>query len=326
MADYPTPIFIFSLPRSGSTLLQRMLAAHPEIATVSESHLLLPLLYTLKDEDVYSAYNHAFTVWAIQEFCRDLPGGVDAYLAEIREMTLRLYAQAAKQEVTYFVDKAAAYHLVAQEIIHLFPEAKIIFLWRNPLAVIASLMDSWKNGRWNLFEHDVRLYEGLPQLISAYEQHKTAVLSVRYEDLLHQPEQEMQQIFAYLQLPFAAESISSFAQVKLQGRTGDIVGMAQYQSLTQEPLQKWTRTLGNPLRKAWCRHYLQDIGASRLAAIGYPLHDLLTALQKAPVNTNHLLSDLVRMPYGMFYRYFEGYILRQKWQRLRSGKHIYAHK
>ncbi|MCB8968387.1 MAG: sulfotransferase [Ardenticatenaceae bacterium] len=326
MSNYPTPIFIFSLPRSGSTLLQRLLAAHEQIATVSESHLLLPFLYTLKRDGVYSAYNHRFTVWAFEEFCRDLPDGIATYRAEIRELALRLYAKAAKEETAYFVDKAAAYHLIAPEIMQLFPEAKFIFLWRNPLAVAASLIDSWKNGQWNLYEHDVRLYEGLPQLIDAYTQHTNNVVALRYEDLLQQPEQEMARVFAYLQLPFDAEITETFAQVQLKGRTGDSVGMAKYKTLNQEPLQKWKQTLANPLRKAWSRRYLQQIGSAQLASIGYDLDELHQAIKDTPISTQHLFSDLLRMPYGVLYRYLEGPLLRHKWQRWRNGQRVYAHK
>lgn len=325
MSNYPTPIFIFSLPRSGSTLLQRLLAAHAQIATVSESHLLLPFLYTLKYEGVYSAYNHRFTVWAMEEFCRNLPGGTAAYRAEIRELVLRLYAQATEEKATYFVDKAAAYHLIAPEIMQLFPESKIIFLWRNPLAVAASLMESWQGGRWNLYEHDTRLYEGLPQLISAFKQADN-VLSLRYEDLLQQPKQEMARIFNYLQLPFDSDVIFSFAQVQLKGRTGDVVGMTRYQTLSQEPLQKWRQTLTNPLRKAWSRRYLRYIGAANLATIGYDLDDLLNQVKETPISVQYLWSDLLRMPYGVLYRYLEGPSMKHKWQRWRSGRRIYAHK
>lgn len=325
MSNYPTPIFIFSLPRSGSTLLQRLLAAHEQIATVSESHLLLPLLYTLKREGVYSAYNHRFTVWALEEFCRDLPGGIVTYQAELRELALRLYAQAAKRETTYFVDKAAAYHLIAPEIMQLFPEAKIIFLWRNPLAVAASLMDSWAGGRWNLYEHDTRLHEGLPQLIEAYTEHMDGVLSIRYEELLQHPEEEMTRVFNYLQLPFDPQITVSFAQVRLKGRTGDSTGMVKYKTLSQEPLQKWKQTLANPLRKAWSRRYLRQVGAAQLALIGYDLDALLQEIEEAPGNMRYVWSDMRRMPYGVLYRYLEGALLRQKWQRWRNGQRIYAH-
>ena len=43
------PIFIFSITRSGSTLLQRVIAAHEGVATVSEPWVLLPYLYTLRE-------------------------------------------------------------------------------------------------------------------------------------------------------------------------------------------------------------------------------------------------------------------------------------
>ena len=37
-----SPIFLFSLPRSGSTLLQRVLMSHKDIASVAEPWLMLP--------------------------------------------------------------------------------------------------------------------------------------------------------------------------------------------------------------------------------------------------------------------------------------------
>ena len=38
------PLFLLSLPRSGSTLVQRVLARSPQIATASETWLLMPFL------------------------------------------------------------------------------------------------------------------------------------------------------------------------------------------------------------------------------------------------------------------------------------------
>ncbi|MCA9935154.1 MAG: sulfotransferase [Ardenticatenaceae bacterium] len=326
MSSQPTPIFIFSLPRSGSTLLQRLLAADAHIATVSESHLLLPFLYSLREQGVFSEYNHAFTAWAIQEFCRNLPGGTAAYLAEIRDMALRLYGRAAGENVTYFVDKAAAYHQIAEEVIQMFPEARVIFLWRNPLAVAASLMESWKNGRWNLFEHDVRLYEGVMQLTAVHEKYAAQVHALRYEDLLTQPEVEMERIFTYLQLPFERRILDTFAQVSLQGQTGDMVGMAQYHTLNREPLQKWKRTLANPLRKMWSGRYLRTLGSERLGQMGYSLDELLHELRGLPPSGQYLPSDLWRIPYGIAYRYLEGRVFSHKLKRIRAGQRVFAHK
>ena len=55
------PIFLICSPRTGSTLLQRILASHSKISSEGETHLLLPLLYAIRKEGVYSEYNHQQT-------------------------------------------------------------------------------------------------------------------------------------------------------------------------------------------------------------------------------------------------------------------------
>lgn len=237
-----TPIFIFSLPRSGSTLSQRVLATHPDVSTVSESHILLPYFYSLREHGVYGEYFHAYTAKGIRAFCRELPNGADDYLGEVRELMLRLYAKAAKKDTRYFVDKAAAYHLIVEEIICLFKDAKFIFLWRNPLSVIASLMESWRDGKWNLHEHYIYLFEGLPQLVTAYERRADQVCAVRYEDLISRPTKEWPRVFEYLDLRFEPEFLSRFVETELHGDLGDQPGMLRYRNLSTEPMEN-----GSPL-------------------------------------------------------------------------------
>ncbi|MFW6066259.1 MAG: sulfotransferase, partial [Planctomycetota bacterium] len=45
MTTTVSPLILFSLPRSGSTLLQRMLSLHGRIASTAEPWLLIPQLY-----------------------------------------------------------------------------------------------------------------------------------------------------------------------------------------------------------------------------------------------------------------------------------------
>ena len=51
-------VFIFSQPRSGTTLLQRMLTSHSDIVSVSETWLLLPQFLALKKRGLIAQYNH----------------------------------------------------------------------------------------------------------------------------------------------------------------------------------------------------------------------------------------------------------------------------
>jgi len=292
------PIFLFSLPRAGSTLLQRILGAHTDIETASEPWLLLPLLYTLRSQGVRAEYGHRLAVTAIEDLCSLFPQGKADYAAEIRELALRLYAKAARRETRYFLDKTPRYHLVASDIISLFPEAKYVFLWRNPLAMAGSYVDFFGQGRWNLYGYRIDLFRGLENLLNAYGQAKEKAHALRYEDLITDRAAALQKLFAYLDLQCDEHVAEAFSQVQLKGRMGDSAGSRTYGAISAEPLGKWRKTLRNPLRKCWARRYLRWIGDERLKIMGYRLEALLAELDAVPVSSEKLLSDAVRMTYG----------------------------
>ncbi len=318
------PIFLFSLPRSGSTLSQRILAKHPEISTVTEPCILLPYIYSLKDRGVYAEYGHKITAWGVQDFCAALPNGQKDYLAEVRSLVERLYAKAADGHARYFVDKTPNYSFIANEIIQLFPDAKFIFLWRNPLAIVSSLITMWHGGRWSLYRYDAHLYEGLSRLVEAYEKHADHVHVLHYEKMLANPMTEWQRLFDYLDLPFEPGLIARYNEVRLEGRLGDHVGQ-KYASLNQEPLEKWKNILANPMRKAWCFRYLRWIGPERLALMGYNMDDMVGELQNIGPSIRFAGSDLWWIPYSGVYRLFEGNIMKRKLRALLSGEHIHIH-
>jgi hypothetical protein len=74
-------------------------------ATASGSWILVPCLYTLRERGIYSEYNHRVLVQAVEDFCTVLPEGRNDYVAEIRELALRLYDKAFPRGTTYFLDK-----------------------------------------------------------------------------------------------------------------------------------------------------------------------------------------------------------------------------
>ena len=292
------PIFLFSLPRAGSTLLQRILGAHPDIATASEPWLLLPLLYSLKSEGVKADYDHRLAATGIEDLCALLPRGAQDYREELRELALRIYRKAARREVRYFVDKTPRYHLIAAELLTLFPDAKFVFLWRNPLALLGSFIGYFGGGKWNLYGYRIDLFDGLGNLAKAYSLAKDHVHALRYEDLITNRDATLEKLFAYLELPFDKQVCESFAQVELEGRLGDAGGSKTYARISSEPLDKWKQALRNPLRKRWARRYVQWIGSERLGLMGYSLDALLAELDSVPASTAYLLSDIVRMCYG----------------------------
>jgi hypothetical protein len=293
-------LFLFSLPRSGSTLLQRLLAAQPEIATNSEGWLALPLLYALRPDGADAEYGHRAAAVAIEELCEQLPGGHAEYLEATRDFLLRLYGSAAGER-RYFLDKTPRYHLVADELVTLFPEAKPLFLWRNPLAVAASLIDSWNDGNWNLDVHAIDLFDGVETLTGTYSELGDRALSVRYEDLVQDPDRELARITDWLGLP-RAEPVSGPLPPGRLGALGDMAGTFRYREISKEPVDKWHATLANPLRRAWARRYLRWIGNDRLALMGYDGDALFRALAASPATLDHLAGDVARNGSAAWYR------------------------
>jgi hypothetical protein len=296
------PIFIFSITRSGSTLVQRIVAAHDGVATVSEPWLLLPYLYSLREQGVAAEYAHPLMSRAVRDFCETLPHGVEDYRAELRNFALRLYEKAAIAKMSssdtaarYFLDKSPPYYFVAEEVMQLFPEGRFVFLWRNPLSVVSSIIDTWQGGAWRPTSFREDLFIGLPRLVEAYEANRDRAYAVRFEDLVTGDEQHWRALIESLGLEFDRRALDRFADVQLNGGMGDQIGVRRYRKLDSEPTEKWKRTLANPLRRAWCRRYLRFLGSERLAMMGYDIDGLMQELDSQPSATASLAPDLRRL-------------------------------
>lgn len=116
----PEPVFICGMFRSGSTLLEQVLASHPMVAAGGELDLLprmvagplAPFPASLRTLDTRR--------------CRQL---ADAYQAEMRA---RLSLDAS-ETLRYATDKRPDNYLLVGLIKRLFPHAKILHTVRNPL-------------------------------------------------------------------------------------------------------------------------------------------------------------------------------------------------
>ncbi|HJR97365.1 MAG TPA: sulfotransferase [Actinomycetota bacterium] len=291
-----TPIFLLSLPRSGSTLVQRVLAGHRDIATAAEPWVLLPHLYATRERGIAAEYTQPIAARAIAEFLRSLPDGERDYRRALHDFGIDLYSRAAGPEKRYFLDKTPRYHYVIDDLLDVFPEAKSVFLWRNPLAVVASIVQTWAKGRWNVdrWQGDLR---GLASLVDAYGSHRDSTIAVRYEDLVGDPARTWPRIFEYLDLPYADDLLTTFSGVRLEGSMGDPTGVDRYSTISTEPLEKWRSTLANPYRKRWCRGYLRWVGAERLAVMGYDFGALLEQLDEIGTSPRSVASDAVHGGY-----------------------------
>ena len=299
MGEAVQPIFVLSLPRSGSTLVQRVLSTYPQVATTPEPWLLLPFLSPLERGIPVATGWQRSVEEAFRAFMTEMPRGEEDYLEALRPMVAEVYARAAPPGSRYFLDKTPPYHWIANQIFRLFPDAKFIFLWRNPLSVVASVLETFAGGRWRPDDFRGTLFDGPRNLCAAHEAHADRSLAVRYEDLVAGDLSAWRSISEYLELDFDPDSLSEFAAVRFDGRHGDPVGVHRYSRVSQDPLEKWRDTLRSPVRRLWCERYLGWLGERRLATMGYDLERLLADLDGLDSGGAGWVADLGDLGRGL---------------------------
>ena len=324
-SDGVHPVLLLSLPRSGSTLLQRLLGAHPEVATAPEPWMLLPFLYALRPDDVYAEYGHRVAVSAVAEFLDRLPDGVEDYRMAVRDLATQLYTKASYPSARYFIDKTPRYALVAEELLAVFPNAPVIVLWRNPLSVVTSIADSWTEGRWMPYLHKADLFTSIERLTAAAPVGGSRMLTLRYEDLVLRPEEELRRVVDHLGLAWDPAVLANFGSTRATGVVGDRRGVQAYATVSADSLDRWKASVSSPVRKRWCRRYLNWIGHERLAMMGYDLLALQAQLDAVPSRPLLAAPDAALALKGMLHNALEPDIIKRKLRLLPHWHRVQSH-
>jgi len=134
-------VFLIGAPRSGTTLLARMLGAHSMVYQRAEPHLITPIAHLGYFGKVQKApYDQNNVEQALREFVADLPRGEADYLDALRAYTDTMYARimATAPGKRLFLDKTPAYALVLPFLTKLYPKARYVVLTRHQLAILSS--------------------------------------------------------------------------------------------------------------------------------------------------------------------------------------------
>lgn len=317
------PIFIFSLPRAGSTLLQRILASHTQIASTSEPWILLPLFSGLRKDCIMADYGHLIANQAVNEFVLSLPSGISSYYTTMKKAALELYGLASNGEM-YFLDKTPRYHLIIDQIASIFPDSKFIFLWRNPLAIASSIVTTFGKNRWKLFKYHIDIYQGQLNLIDGWRKYKDKSISIKYEDLVIDTNKVLVNAFDFLELTYN-EKIVNLSSTAFKGKMGDPTGVKEYKTISQDPINKWSTIMSTPVRKRWCKHYLEWIGRDNIEEMRYCYENIIYDISKIKINKYFCYDDVLLMTYGFFYNLLEMHAINNNFKALLRGKPISNH-
>lgn len=203
------PIFVVGCPRSGTTMLQLMLHAHPRIALPPETRFLLAG-YQQRAE--FGDLNDAGNRRKLAEFIGDSSQfgdlGLDREqvieaivagpptLGSAFGIVFRMYAERFGKP--RWGDKRPLYLRHLGTILKLFPDAQIINIMRDGRDCVASLKETpWKPDEFDtLIEYWTKSADC--SLIAARYYRKDQYHQVRYEDLVADPEPHLRAICDFL--------------------------------------------------------------------------------------------------------------------------------
>ena len=179
-------IFIVGMPRSGTSLLEQILSNDPLIFGAGEISTLHTLFFDLFSQspekiDLFKKLDHI----------------KNRYLNHISAMT----------DKKFVTDKLPLNFLWLGYIKYIFPDAKFIHIYRDPIATSFSIYKTLFSDGALEFSYDeddiIDFYHFYQDTMKFWNDFiKNDILNIGYEDLVNNPKDQTQLIFSYLNLKF----------------------------------------------------------------------------------------------------------------------------
>lgn len=226
----PSPyVFVVGCPRSGTTLLQRMLNAHPHLAVANDTHFIARAVQSAAAGSVLKAasprhkaelvtwtrHYHRFPRLGVSEEDVDR---ADAGSETFPEFVEQLYrALAERQGKRLAGEKTPDYVRHLGTLHSLFPETRTLHIVRDGRDVALSLLE-WAHGekgpgRLELWQHEPVAVCALWWRMQVRGQHAAGrlpegrYLEINYESLVAEPTANLSAIAEFLALPESEEML-----------------------------------------------------------------------------------------------------------------------
>jgi hypothetical protein len=142
---FERPIFVVNPPRSGSSVLFETLSQAPDLFTIGgESHGLIEGLAPLSVEA------HGWESNRLDAADAE-PALVDELRHRFFEALRDRHARRPEQQPVRMLEKTPKNALRIPFLAKAFPEARFVWLHRDPREVLASMMEAWESGRFNTY-------------------------------------------------------------------------------------------------------------------------------------------------------------------------------
>ncbi len=226
------PVFVVGFPRSGTTLLEQMLDAHPDFRSMDERAFIHELTEGME--------------LAGQHYPDDLGELTADEAAQLRAIYYRRVAQVVPDlGVRRLVDKNPLNMLCLPMIMRLFPQAHIIVCLRHPCDVLLSCyMQPFRSPAFMVMCSSMqRLADGYAQAFEQWQQHLEVfaprVLEWRYESVVSRFEESVAKLGKFLEI----ENASPMAQFSEHARNKRYISTPSYaqviQGISRKAVNRW---------------------------------------------------------------------------------------
>lgn len=210
--DDASAIFILGMPRSGTTLIEQILASHSQVGAEGE------ILDLQQSVDVVGGL-----------LADNLP---DAVFAERAVAAVKLYLERvrSRQQAVHFTDKLPYNFIVTGLIASALPKAKIIHCTRDPLETCFSIYKQnfvGNHGYTNDQKELGQYFKAYQTLMKQWQDRfPEAVYEANYERMVADPEHEIAQLLNYCGLE-PEEACFAFHKNKRAVRTASVAQVRQ---------------------------------------------------------------------------------------------------
>ncbi len=192
--DDPAPIFVVGQPRTGTTLVERIITSHSQVYSAGELRQFGTCVRRLSDYREPKRYS--------AELAR-LAAGVDS--KKLGQAYMRTTAK-MRGELARFVDKLPPNYLYIPLILKALPNAKIVHLTRNPMdACFASFKQLFAEAYLHSYDqaemarHHARYYH---LMVLWRERFGERFFDIAYEDTARDLEPHARALIEFLELPW----------------------------------------------------------------------------------------------------------------------------
>lgn len=277
------PFFIIGAPRSGNTLLRRLLYAHPDIHIPPETYVLGKTIRLYRQYNKMNWPDLVHFTLAQFEFYQEF----ETFGVSLRPLVQRLivvpenkrslacilnaiyqyHAEMTGKICQRWGDKTPLNTFFLERIFSVFPDGQFINIIRDGVDVVASCLQS---GLFPSIESATNRWLGAIKKAEEFNQkHPTQFTTIRYEFLVQNPPEAVQHVCSFLNIKCGSDILDTMINSQhLAQKMGD-VKMRSHHTAVQDRISLDSIGKGRRQLSSSQKQFLQQEISHKLIKLGY---------------------------------------------------------